>query len=245
MPGREREYTVKELALVRDHVVRQCNELAEQMERNEKGDIVYENDMGQRGILEMKRLGEEYPLLSGYYPTPKTFAFSGFFSQQYMLGYYFPFSMEANYNDVMYIANVPVTVCHELSHVKGFIYEDDANFIGYLACITSEDLFFRYSGYLSVLNYLNRDLYESLGNSREAYLAHEQCSDLVVHDNVFLTKEAWAEVESKAVLDTETVRQASNAFLESNLQVNGVEEGIASYGKVVERLLTYYDGILY
>lgn len=245
MPGREREYTVKELALVRDHVVSQCNELAEQMERNEARDIIYENDMRQRGILEMERLGEKYPLLSGYYPTPKTFAFSGFFSQQYMLGYYFPFSMEANYNDMMYIANVPVTICHELSHVKGFIYEDDANFIGYLACTTSEDLFFRYSGYLSVLNYLNRDLYESLGNSREAYLAYEQCSDLVVHDNVFLTKEAWAEVESKAVLDTETVRQASNAFLESNLQANGVEEGIASYGKVVERLLTYYDGILY
>ena len=245
MPGREREYTVKELAIVRNHVVRQCNRLAEEMERDEAGDIIYEKDMGRRGILEMKRLGEKYPLLSGYYPTPKTFAFSGFFSQQYMMGYYFPFSMEANYNDVMYIANVPATVCHELSHTKGFIYEDDASFIGYLACTSSEDLFFRYSGYLSVLDYLNRDLYESLGSSREAYLAFEQCSPLVEHDNVFLTEEAWAEVESRAVLDTETVRQASNAFLESNLQVNGVEEGIASYGKVVERLLTYYDGILY
>lgn len=245
MPGEKREYTLEELALVRDHVVRQCNELAEEMKRDEAGDIICEDEAGQRGILEMKRLGEDYPLLSGYYPTPKAFTFSGFFSQQYMMGYYFPFSMEANYNDKMYVANVPVTICHELSHTKGFIYEDDANFIGFLACTSSEDPFFRYSGYLSVLNYLNRDLYESLGNSPEAYLAYEQCSPLVEHDNVFLTREAWAEVEGKAVFDTETVRRASNAFLETNLQANGVKEGIASYGKVVEQLLAYYDGILY
>ena len=245
MPGKEREYSVEELALVRDYVVEQCNALAEEMERDEAGNIVYGSDIRRRGIAEMKRLGEAYPLLSGYYPTPKGLVFSGFFSQQYIMGYYFPFSMEANYNRVMYIANVPVTICHELSHVKGFLYEDDANFIGYLACITSEEPFFRYSGYLSVLDYLNGDLYESLGRSREAYLAYKKCSPLVVRDNVFLTKEAWAAVERKAVLDTESVRQASELFLETNLQVNGVKEGIASYGKVVEQLLAYYDGVLY
>lgn len=245
MNKEQRQYRVRELALVRDYVVRQCNELAEEMERDENGYIIYEEEIEKQAIMEMKRLGEAYPLLSGYYPTPKTFTFSGFFSQQYMMGYYFPFSMEANYNDVMYITNVPATVCHELSHVKGFIYEDDANFIGYLACTSSENAFFRYSGYLSVLNYLNRDLFESLGRSQEIYQSYEKCSDLVERDNIFLTKEAWVEVESKAVFDTETVRQASHNFLETNLQVNGIEEGIASYGKVVELLLAYYDGELY
>lgn len=245
MPTVKRDYTVGELAILRDYVVRQCNELAQELKRDEDGYLVYEGDLNRRGILEMKRMGETYPLLGGYYPMPKKFTFSGFFSQQYMLGYYFPFTMEANYNDVMYIANVPVTICHELSHVKGFIYEDDANFIGYLACTSSEDPFFRYSGYLSVLDYLNRDLYESLDRSFETYQTYEQCSALVERDNVFLTKEAWAAVESRAVLDTETVRQASHTFLQTNLQINGIEEGTASYGKVVEQLLTYYDGVLY
>ena len=64
-------------------------------------------------------------------------------------------------------------------------------------------------------------------------------------DNVLLTKEARAAEESRAVLDTETVRQASHTFLQTNLQINGIEEGTASYGKVVEQLLTYYDGVLY
>lgn len=245
MPGSEREYKVRELALVRDHVVRQCNELAEQMERDENGYIVYRGDMEGLAVVQMERLGEEYPLFDGYYPDPKTLTFSGFFSQQYIMGYYFPFSMEANYNGTMYIANVPATICHELSHVKGFIYEDDANFVGYLACISSEDAFFRYSGYLSVLDYLNRDLYESLGNSREIYLTYERCSPLVERDNIFLTKEAWEEVESRAIFNTEMVKQTSRSFLETNLQVNGIEEGIASYGDVVQMLLEYYDGELY
>lgn len=245
MPGPEREYKVMELAILRDYVVRQCNDLAAEMERDENGYIVYERDMEQQALAEMEKMGETYPLLGGYYPDPKKFTFSGFFSQQYIMGYYFPFSMEANYNGTMYIANVPVTICHELSHVKGFIYEDDANFIGYLACISSEDAFFRYSGYLSVLDYLNNDLYESLGRSPEAFSSYEKCSPLVERDNIFLTKEAWQEVESRAVLDTETVRQASRSFLETNLQVNGIEEGIASYGNVVQKLLVYYDGELY
>ena len=215
------------------------------MERDENGYIVYREDMGLRAVEEMRRLGDEYPLLDGYYPAPKRLTFSGFFSQQYMMGYYFPFTMEANYNGKMYIANVPSTMCHELSHVKGFIYEDDANFIGYLACITSEDAFFRYSGYLSVLDYLNRDLYESLGYSMETYATYEILSPLVERDKIFLTKEAWEEVESRAVLDTETVKKASRGFLETNLQINGIEEGVASYGDVVEQLLIYYDGALY
>ncbi len=245
MPKSGREYGVEELALVRDHVVRQCNALAQEMERDGDGHIVYAGDMESRAVKEMEKLGEAYPLLDGYYPEPKKLTFSGFFSQQYMMGYYFPFSMEANYNGAMYIVNVPATICHELSHAKGFMCEDDANFIGYLACISSDDAFFRYSGYLSVLDYLDRDLYESLGDSGEIYLTCEVCSPLVERDNVFLTREAWEEVEKGAILDTETLKQASRSFLDTNLQVNGVEEGIASYGDVIGMLLIYYDGELY
>ena len=45
--------------------------------------------------------------------------------------------------------NIPHTICHELSHLKGFMREDEANFIGYLACIGSDSPDFRYSGYLT------------------------------------------------------------------------------------------------
>ena len=98
--------------------------------------------MGEQAVRAMKALGQTYDQLDGYYPKPKALLTSDFFSQQYMCGYYFPFSMEANYNDVMYIMNKPSTMCHELAHLRGYIYEDEANFISYLACTQSEDLLF-------------------------------------------------------------------------------------------------------
>ena len=42
-------------------------------------------------------------------------------------------------------------------------------------------------------------------------------------------------------MKTTTVKKASNAFLNANLNLNGVEEGVASYGEVVQRLLEYYE----
>ncbi|MBE5851921.1 MAG: DUF3810 domain-containing protein [Lachnospiraceae bacterium] len=242
----DREYTVEELILVRDYVIEQANALAYTFERDDRGYIIYdEEEIKKQAKLEMKRMGQQYPLLKGYYPNPKPIAASKFLSQQYMLGYYFPFSMEANYNKQMYVVNMPATMCHELSHLKGFMYEDDANFIGYLTCISSENPFFRYSGYVSMLDYLNNALFENLGGNVEAYLQYKQCDILVAYDNMFLTREAWEEVEEAAVFDTETVKQASHTFVETNLNLNGIEEGVASYGRVVEYLLKYYDGVLY
>lgn len=236
----ERTYGKADLAVVRDMVVEQANRLSAEMQRNEKGEVVTELDLAQKARAEMARLGEMYPRLRGYYPCPKALTASAFFSQQYIMGYYFPFSMEANYNDLMYVVNKPATMCHELSHVKGFLFEDEANFIGYLACVNSEEPIFQYSGYLSVLDYLDRDFYAAVGETE--YQNHPAVSIQVKKDTVFLTEEAWEQVEEKAVLDTEWVQQSSYDFLETTLHLNGVEDGLESYSRVVELLLRYYDG---
>ncbi len=270
----DRKYTIDELAGLRDLVVSRANELALKMPRDEAGNLTYDGDMAGTAVESMKNLGTRYSGLSGYYGRPKALLTSEFFSQQYMMGYYFPFSMEANYNDVMYISNTPETMCHELSHTKGFISEDEANLIGFLACIESDDDFFKYSGYLSVLGYLDNDLKESImvdeakafgldvsskdeitqqsleaagvdvraytKTIHEIYDAHVAVSDEVRHDRVFLTKEAWDKVEENAVIDTETVRAASDAFVNANLKANGVSQGDAIYSEVVALLMDFY-----
>lgn len=242
-----REYKISELAAVRDYVVTRANELAQEVERDGNGNVVHTGDMKSQAMADMQKLGGKgYDQLAGYYPPPKGIMASGFLSQQYMLGYYFPFSMEANYNDAMYITNKPVTMCHELAHVKGFIYEDEANFISYLACIHSGDKLFQYSGYLSVLNYLDNALAETVGGRKsQAYKSHVKISEQVKRDNVFLTEESWKAVEEKAVVSTQTAKKVSRAFIDKNQQVNGIEDGIASYTRVVGLLLHYYDGELF
>ncbi len=241
----DKEYGPEEIGALRDYVVMRANELAPVFDRDENGYILYEKDLGGMAREEMKRLGETFDTLKGYYPKPKKLFLSGFYSQQYIMGYYFPFSMEANYNRQMYITNMPVTMCHELSHLKGFILEDEANFIGYLACVDSEDPLFRYSAYLSVIGYLDRDFVKAIGEDEEIYLSHPQISHQVAEDKKFLTSEAWDQVEKTAVLKTETVKQAADTFLETTLTLNGVADGTVSYSRVVKLLLQYYDGKLY
>ena len=239
------EYGLAELTVLRDYMVEEVNALSMEMKRDDKGYLIYEEDMKIRAKLEMHRLSNQFPNLKGYYPAPKPFYFSDFFSQQYMMGYYFPFSMEANYNDKMYVLNMPASMCHELSHLKGFLLEDEANFIGYLACVGSDDAFFRYSGYMSVLGYLDRDFYDAIGQDNDIYFSHPVISEQVIKDDIFLTDEAWEEVEEDALLDTEMVKEASDVIVETNLTINGVEDGKISYSRVVDLLLRYYDGILY
>ena len=62
---------------------------------------------------------------------------------------------------------------------------------------------------------------------------------------MFLTEETWEKVEKKAVVSTAAVKKASRAFVDTNQKVNGIEDGIASYNRVVGLLLDYYDGVLY
>lgn len=239
------EYGVLEITALRDYVVEQANMLSLSMPRDEKGEPLYEGDMKQEAKKQMQRLSGTFPQLQGYYPDPKPLAASEFFSQQYIMGYYFPFSLEANYNAIMYESNVPASMCHELSHLKGFIREDEANFISYLACVDSEDPFFRYSAYLSVISYLDRDFYKAVSKNDAVYTSHPAIIDQVKLDKRFLTKEAWEQVEENALIDTETVKKASNTFTETTLVLNGVQDGKISYSRVVDLLLCYYDGILY
>ena len=233
-------YTLQDLTALRNMLVEKCNELSGKMLRTEDGEIIYEGNMGKKAISDMQALGETYDALQGFYPMPKPLYFSDFVSQQYMLGYYFPFSMEANYNKVAYVTNLPVTMCHELAHLKGYIQEDEANFIGFLACISSDDLLFQYSGYLSVLNYVNNDFYEAVGEDYERYMAEVQIDRQVYEDAVFVRKEDWDRIEKEAVVDTEVVDAVSTGFVETSLKLNGVDDGMVAYSRVVGLLLQWY-----
>ncbi len=257
-------YTPEELFAVYNLVVEECNRLSELVERDETGEVVYTStdgtkistyhdagwaeglaDMADKARVLMKELGADYDQLDGWYPRPKALYCSDFMCQQHMQGYYFPFSMEANYNDVMHILNIPSTMCHELAHLRGYIYEDEANLIGYLACIQSEETFFQYAGYLSVLNYLYNDVHKLW---RENPVRYEEAASVVTpiavseqvwKDNIFVSDQEWDRINGKALIDTEVVDKATDVLVDTNLKVNGVSDGKISYSRVVKLLLQY------
>lgn len=231
--------TEETLVFAYNDMVEHANALSLLMERDEKGEVVYRGDLYEACKSAMQSLGEEYPYLKGYYPNPKKILASDFMSQQHLLGIYFPFTLEANYNTTMYIMNRAATICHELSHIKGVILEDEANFFGFLACTSSDDPFLAYSGYLSVLGYVSREVRKNVDLETRKSMAVP--NELVQKDAVFLTRDEWERVERHAAFETETVNQATNAFLEGNLKANGVKDGTASYSRVVRLLLKWYE----
>ncbi len=245
-----REYTLTELEILRNFIVEQCNAYAELMERDEEENVIYRKDMQLTAKEALWGLSEEYPRLAGYYPDVKYIYHSAYMSQANIAGVYYSFSLEANCNGKMYITNYPSTFCHELAHLHGYSFEDEAEFLSYLACINSEDVFFQYSGYLAVLNYLERAYQDSLfmsGSKEEwaRYRNQPERSLLVANDCIFLKEETWEEIEEHSLISTKKVDEISTTVIDTSLKANGVEEGIAAYNGVVGLLLQYYDGILY
>ncbi len=185
---------------------------------------------GRAGQLAMAGLGEEFPVLSGYYPAPKPLFLSRILSVQQLCGVYSPFTVEANYNREMPLYNIPHTICHELSHLKGFMREDEANFIGYAACIHSEDAYFRYSGYLMGWVYAGNALAQADPKSFAALrqkLPQAALADLS-YNNAY-----WDSFEGK-------VAEASAKVNDTYLKLQDQSDGIKSYGRVVDLMLAYH-----
>ena len=236
----ENQHTNEQLEMLGDTIVVELNEAAENVQRDDKGRIVMNCDYDETAKKAMNALGKEFKNLEGYYVTPKPIICSFFMSQMNLTGIYFPFSMEANYNNDCYKAKLPCTVCHELAHTRGYIQEDEATFIAVLACIRSDDPYYRYAGYLTALTYVRNKIFDYASDDKKAEF-DGQISDKVWAD-IDANREYWDSVKEKedTVFDTQTVSKLSSEFVDSNLKLNGVEDGSKSYGRMVDLMLNYF-----
>lgn len=89
------------------------------------------------------KIHTDYPLLRAGYGVPKPVFGSHYMSYSNITGIFFPFTFEANVNVDIPAYSIPSTMGHELSHLRGYMREDEANFIGYLVCEKSGEYRFR------------------------------------------------------------------------------------------------------
>ncbi|OWK74438.1 hypothetical protein CBW16_03245 [Flavobacteriaceae bacterium JJC] len=87
--------------------------------------------------------------------------FKGIMSYTGILGYYNPFTAEAQYNAELPSTYLPFTLAHESSHQLGYAREQEANFIGYLLGKNSEHSDLKYSTEYFVLKSLLNSLSEN------------------------------------------------------------------------------------
>lgn len=235
----EEKFTAEELYSLAMTITEKCNEAEALIERDENGNMLITCDVYVETKAAMQNISYEYPTLSGYYPDPKAILCSGVMTRFDLLGIYFPFSLEANYNKNMYNSELPETICHEFAHLKGWIKEDEANFISYLACIESDSPELVYSGYMSALSYLRSKVYReaSISDEDKAVL-FSAANDNVVHD---LVEKGRIFREAKETKLGTAMSIVSDKAMETSLRLNGVSDGVKSYGRFVDLLLNYYS----
>lgn len=172
----------------------------------------------------------DWPLLTAGYGHAKPMAASAVMSKMQLTGVFFPFTMEANVNVLAPSFNLPFTTAHELAHLRGFMREDEANFIAWLVCGATEDLQWRYSGTLMALIHAGNAL---AGADGEAYAAlREVYSEQVVRD-LAANNAYWAQFDDQPLSRLEET--VNNGYL----RANGQSEGARSYGRMVDLLLAW------
>lgn len=151
-----------------------------------------------------------------------------FMSDTGILGYYNPFTSEAQYNPQLPATYLPFTLAHESAHQLGFAREQEANFVGFLMGENSNNTDLRYSTEYFALKSLLRNI--ATQDSLFVKEVVNQYSDGMKRDRLFEKKFA----EEHSGLLTSFFGFTNNLFLKSNRQ-----EGSITYSYFTDLLIRY------
>ena len=224
--------TVEELKEVAMIFVEGLEETADLVARDENGLYAEnEDEIFAKSVSVYDNLCEEFPCLAYEDRVPKKMAFGRFMSRMGFTGIYFIFLGESNLNVDAPAAFLPATIAHELGHQRSIASEQECNFTGIMASITSDDPAYRYSGYLLGFIHLSNALYradQEVWEEVRSQLPEAALAD-IRYNNAY-----WDQFED-GVVD-----KVSNTVYDTMLKSNGQKDGMKSYGTVVDLLVAYY-----
>ncbi len=146
-------------------------------------------------------------------------------------GYINPFTNEAQVNKYILPYKMPTTSCHEEAHQLGFAKENEANFIGAMACMNSNDPYFQYSGYTFALRHCIHELYRQ--DYQKYSCAFEKINKGIIK-NYKETSLFWKAYDNPL---EPYIKEFYSGFLKANNQ----SQGIKSYSYVVALYVNYFD----
>lgn len=228
------KYTTEQLISTTKKVIEQLNKYHLEITKNDtiKVNVPYSTkEIYKKSMNGYGNLTKTYPQLAYERASVKSSLVSLFQSYNGTSGYINPLTNEAQVNNMVPKTSMPTTTCHEIAHQIGWAAENDANFIGFLASISNNDVYFKYSGYRMAFSYLIRDVRKT--NKK---LATELWND--VHKGVLKDFNAsykhWQQFENPI---EPYFKKGYNSYLKANNQ----SKGIQSYNYVVDLLIAYYQ----
>ncbi|MEY3590959.1 MAG: hypothetical protein RLZZ466_1480 [Bacteroidota bacterium] len=212
------------------HVLQQrANYYRSQEQQGIRKQLKRKKNLFQQAQLSFDAAAIRFPFLKMQTPSIKPSLYSYMGNYLGFQGYYNPFTGEGQVNTTIPIFVQPFVTTHEMAHQIGFAKESEANFVGYLVCKKSPNLFFRYSAYLDMYLYANGLLYQ-LDSSRAIQIA-SGISPLVAKD-IRALKQFYQRYKSPL---EDWIMVGYDYFLQANQQ----PQGKRSYGQVTGWLLAW------
>ena len=229
----EKEYSDAELLTFTQKLIVKTNALQLQITKNNNQAVVFPYTLNQvlpMNVQGYKNLAKQHPDFEYQELSVKKSLFTIPLTYMGFSGYLNPFTNEAQVNYLLPRYTTPTTSCHEMAHQIGFASENECNFIGFLASIKNDDLYFKYSGYSFALRYC---------------LYNWQIRDEAVFKKLLKTVHPGIlknYKESDAFWDQYDtfIDKGFHAFYDSFLKINQQKDGISSYSKFVDLMVNYY-----
>lgn len=233
------EYTKEDLYDLCVYLAEHVNEARELItEENSDGTMKLSYDTTRQFLNKAEEIisdfSKDYPSLKWCTGAAKPVIASKYMSYTDIVGIFIPYTMEANVNIDTADYNQPSDVVHELAHLRGVMPEDEANYVSYLACVSSGEPDFVYSGYMMAYIYATNQLFG------EDYDMYEKVMDMLsdeVNRDLIQNSQYWEQFDTPV---GNTISSVSETVNDTYLNINGQEEGTKSYGMVVNLLIAEY-----
>lgn len=230
----ENDYTTEQLVRITKQLIVKSNAIHHKINPDDsaKIDVPYSKKeliaMAPKGYVE---LAKEFPNLT-YHPTSlKRSIFSLPLTYMGFSGYLNPFTNESQIDELIPSYKYPTTCSHEIAHQLGYAAENEANFIGSMAAMHHEDLYFQYSGYTFALAHCLSDLFL---RDPETHAELIELINIGIFKNYQEAREFWESYENPSEV---FFKNTYSGFLKANNQSGGID----SYSYVVALLVNYYE----
>ncbi|MBT8323431.1 MAG: DUF3810 domain-containing protein [Eudoraea sp.] len=232
--GLSDKYSQEALESVTEQLMATTNALQLRITGQDSLSVTYpmtKAEIFQKTLRGYELLQGDYPSLKYSQPSLKKSLFSTGLSYMGYGGYLNPFTHEAQVNGKIPKFRYPVVSGHEIGHQLGYSAENEVNFIGYLATLYNEDIYFRYSASAYALGYCLRELRlkDQVAYKRIYAQLHPGVKQNYEEVNAF-----WKKYENPM---EPVFKSIFNTFLKANRQ----KQGIRSYGLVVSLLVNYHE----
>lgn len=231
----KREYSESDLYEFTEKLIVKTNEVQFAITNNKNQKV--SNPYSQDSIFKMTQngydnLAKEHSFLKYEVPSRKKSLFSLPLTYMGFGGYLNPFTNESQVNYKLPMYGFPNVICHEMAHQIGYASESECNFIGFLACIKNDNLYFQYAAYSSALRYCLSNV--ALKNE-EKIEAYKTQINLGIIKNFKESEAFWKQYDT-------IVDKGFHAFYDQYLKANQQQDGLESYSKFVDLLINYYKG---